>query len=220
MNNKGLLICAMGIPGCGKSSVVRALADLYGEKATSYYEPEENDSKYPWPPAVHKRSEYGYFGSITWFRAMRVPGLIDAELDKQNGKIAFVDSYFDKLIYKYIGAEGLEWFLPKNDEYYDIVNKMAKRDYEKLPNADIVLCFTVTKDIWRKFLSARSRAMDKEETFEKECFSLQQPMIDACKSYKEDYKKFVIYIEQENTSPFLVAEKLKAKIDMLYEKIY
>jgi len=212
----GKLISAMGIPASGKSSVIRELAILMGTDTVSYYEPDENDSKFPWPKAVSSRQIYGYFGSITWFRSMRVPLLYDAAKAASLGKPALIDSYYDKLLYNYIGKDGLDWFLPRYDAYYTIVEAMAKKDYECLPEADIVICFVVSKPLWRKFLSMRGREMDKELEFEKQCFSLQEQLIKACDKYAKDFGKAVIFFEQDDSSPFIAAQRLQ---NLLEERV-
>lgn len=213
MELKGKLICAMGIPACGKSSVIRELATISGIETAAYFEPEENDSKFPWPKAVSMRQKYGYFGSITWFRSMRVPMLFDASEAASAGKLALVDSYYDKLLYNYIGKDGLDWFLPRDDSYYSIVEAMAKKDYESLPEADLIICFTISESLWRQFLSHRGRNMDKELDFMRICFSLQEHMINACRKYANDYGKPVLFFKQINSSPLDVAQKLKDLIE-------
>lgn len=209
MELHGKLISAMGIPACGKTSVISELINLTGTDTVAYYEPDENDSQFPWPKAVSSRQKYGYFGSITWFRSMRVPMLYDAAEAASLGKLALIDTYYDKLLYNYIGEDGLDWFLPRDDAYYTIVEAMAKKDYERLPEADAVICFTISKPLWRHFLSKRGRDMDKELEFEKQCFSLQDPLIKACKKYAEDFGKTVLFFEQFDSSPFSAAQRLK-----------
>jgi len=209
----GKMIAAMGIPGCGKSSVVRNLAVLYGDIVTAYYEPEENDACNPWPEAVHKRNYFGYFGSITWFRSMRIPGLFKAKNDAENGKIAFVDSYFDKLLVNYIGSDSLEWFLPKKDAYYSVVKQMAELDYKKLPNADIVLFFDINEDVWKTFLGKRNRKQDNEEEYLAQCFKLRRPMLEACEKYAKDFDKRLIIFKQSNDGPEHAAHKLQSILE-------
>lgn len=211
--NKGKMICAMGIPASGKSSVLKALSHLFSEEPIAFFEPEENDAFTPWPKAVTMRQKYGFLGSITWFRAMRVPQLYDAYDVKESGKIALVDSYFDKILVNYLGKKGLDWFLPPNDPYFEIVKSMAKQDYASLPNADIVIYFRVTEKIWNTFYQNRNRDMDHEELFRKQCFSLQLPMLQACQKYADDYKKKLLIFDQENTSPDESAKKLKILLE-------
>lgn len=215
MANNGKMICAMGIPASGKSSIIRELEYLFNEEAIAFFEPEENDPQTPWPRAVSMRQKYGFFGSITWFRAMRVPQLYDAYDVKQSGKIALVDSYYDKILVNYLGKDGLDWFLPRNDPYFSIVKSMAEQDYISLPNADVIIFFRVSEQIWNYFYKKRNRNMDQEEIFRKQCFSLQFPMIEACKKYADDYQKKLLIFDQEIVSPHESARKLKLLLEEL-----
>lgn len=212
---QGKLICAMGIPGSGKTSVFYQLRILLDEKAVLYSEPEENDLHTPWPKAVSMRQKYGYLGSITWFRSMRVPELMDASEEKDNGKIALVDSYYDKLLFLYLGADGLDWFLPKNDEYYPIIKAMAEKDYSYLPNADIIVFFRVTEEAWTCFCKGRNRNMDREAEFRRQCFALQTAMMDACKKYCIDFHKPLIIYDQTISSPSTAARELQCMLEKL-----
>ncbi len=206
----GKMICAMGIPASGKSSAIRELSKLIGENSVSFFEPDEKDPLTPWPKAVNMRQKYGFIGSITWFRAMRVPQLYEAYEAREHGKIALVDSYFDKLLANYIGKEGLDWFLPRDDSYFEVIMSMAKKDYQLLPNADIVIFFKVAEQRWETFYKARNREIDQDVEFRKQCFSLQNPMLEACKKYAFDFGKKLLVFEPDNASPEESAKKIKS----------
>lgn len=208
MKPAGLMICAMGIPGSGKTSVFHELSHMLNTDA-AFFEPEENDSLTPWPKAVSARDEYGYFGSISWFRAMRVPLLYEAKKASTSGKVALVDSYYDKLLNNYLGKDGLDWFFPRDDNYYPVVKAMAEYDYRYLPLADIVVFFNIEHELWNKYCIRRGRNMDKEEKFEEQCFSLQDPMKNACELYSKDFQKKIIFFEQKDLSPIENAKRLK-----------
>lgn len=212
MKLDGLLISAMGIPGSGKSSVFRLLAQLLKTNA-AFFEPEEDDEFTPWPKAVSARDIYGYFGSITWFRSMRVPLLFDAARASANGEIALIDSYYDKLLYNYLGQNGLDWFYPKNDKYYSILQQLAEYDYNYLPFADLIVFFSIDRPLWDKRRIRRGRNMDHERAFESQCFSLQEPMMLACEKYANDFQKQIIYFEQSDLSPDQSAQKLIQLLD-------
>lgn len=205
------MICAAGIPGSGKSSVFQALASLVASSA-AFLEPEENDKITPWPKAVSAREEYGYFGSISWFRAMRVPILYDAEKAASTGKTSFVDFYYDKLLHNYLGKDGLDWFFPRTDPYYPVVEKMAEYDYKYLPFADLVIFFRIQNNLWRNYCTKRGRNMDKEDTFEKQCFLLQEPMLAASQKYAEDFHKKLLIFEIQDLSPSENAKNLLRKL--------
>ncbi len=42
-------------------------------------------------------------------------------------------------INNYLGKDGVDWFFPRNDNYFSVIMEMAKKDYELLPAADIVI---------------------------------------------------------------------------------
>lgn len=207
MVSNGIMITAMGIPGSGKSSILRCLANMNNAKL--YCEPEETQ----WPEAVSNRSIYGYFSSITWFRSMRVPQLYKARSDADGGRISFVDSYYDKLLYNYIGKSGLDWFLPRNDQYFDLVFKMAELDYSTLPNADVIIFFNISPITWSSLLNIRNRNMDNEELFKSQCFSSQEPMLKATEKYAKDFNKQFIVIEQEFGTPENIAQKTQKELE-------
>lgn len=198
----------MGIPGCGKSSIIKSLQSIYNAQA--FYEPEEDR----WPDVVFQRSEYGYFSSISWFRSMRVPQLFQARKLADKGQLVFTDSYFDKLLHNYIGKPGLDWFLPVNDRYFNLVKEMALIDYTMLPNADLVLFFLISPEIWQSFLHNRNRNMDNEEQFKNECFALQEPMLKATEKYANDFKTSFLVIEQELSSPQNIAQKIVQRLNL------
>jgi|GEM_PF-1713296 len=211
----GKMIAAMGIPGCGKSSVIRELVELYPDSGIAYFEPEETGSvsEIGWPDAIHGRAKYGYFGSITWFRAMRVPGLYKAQDDAREGKIAFVDSYFDKLLTHYLENENMSWFLPKNDPYHSLIKQMAELDYVDLPNADIVVFFDLDEETWEDFVVMRGRMQDGEEEYRAQCFGLREPMLDACKRYSKEHDKKLLIFKQEPTGVSQAALRLKSVLE-------
>lgn len=172
----GKLIEAMGIPCCGKSTIVRLLAKHFN--TISFHEPEENE----WAEAVLKREQCGYITSITWFRSIRVPQLYNAHDLAKKGQVVFIDSYYDKLIHYYLGKPGLQWLIPEEDKYYEVFKDFAKVDYYNLPNADIILFFNLTIDVWESFLEKRNRALDNNLNFREQCFALQAYMLEACSS--------------------------------------
>ncbi len=172
----GKLIVAMGLPGSGKSTIFRSLAGMSG--AISLHEPEEED----WSVAVHERETCGRFTAITWFRSMRVPELYRADALRKQGRTVFVDSFYDKLIKDWLGKPGMEWLIDKDDPYYDLVSTLAQRDYEKLPEADCIVFFRVTKEVWNTMLQTRSRLLDWHPGF-LDSFDTQQYFEDATHKY-------------------------------------
>ena len=184
-------IAIIGIPGCGKSSLARSLSAKFD--ITSFCEPEEQH----WPEAVSMSYITGSFTSVSWFRSMRVPSLYKAKRLSDSGKNCIVDSYFDKLMYKYMDKEGLNWFISPSDPYYDLIYNMSKKDYKELPNADIVIALRITEELWGKFLQSRGRQVDKSLLFKENCFRLQDHMLAAAKTYAEKFKKEYLEIQQD-----------------------
>ncbi len=196
------LIAAIGIPGSGKSAVMHALGVKLGCKV--FHEPEECD----WPPAVTGRCRYGYLGSITWFRSQRVPHLIDAFEISSRGGTAIVDSYYDKLIYHYLGYPGLEWLAPSTDSYYDVVKEIARLDYKYLPDADVLVGFRITEEVWNNFLQTRGRKMNGESGF-RTVIMLQDPMFEAARKWEADNEGTrLLEFDQEVSSPEAMAQKV------------
>lgn len=216
---KGKVIAAMGIPASGKSTVMKKLHELI-PNSMLFLEAEEEGKEISWPRAVNMRDKYGYFGSLSWFRALRVPKLIDAEETSNYGKISIIDSYYDKLMHHYLGKRGLDWFYPKEDPYFNLAAELAKMDYELLPMADIIVFLWVSEDIWTSFYSQRNREMDNEILFRKQCMDLQEPMLDACKKYINDYGKKLIVVKQEGQSVRKIADYVYSQIEAdIYETI-
>ena len=97
---------------------------------------------------------------------------------------------------------------PRSDPYYSALMKLAECDYKYLPCADLIVFFSIQKELWRKHCAKRSRSMDKEDTFEKQCFLLQEPMLAASKKYAEDFNKKIIVFKIQDLPPSENAKKL------------
>ncbi len=197
----GSLFAGLGLPGSGKSSLFKCLARKCN--AIVFNEPEEDE----WPQAVHDRDICGRFTAITWFRAMRVPKLYEADVLRKKDKNVFVDSYYDKLLFYWLGKPGMEWLIGKDDPYYDLVEHMAKRDLQTLPDADAIVLFKVSYDDWKKMLSMRSRRLDRDPEFLKS-FDTQQYFIEASESYSKDKNIPLIVFEQSLIGVDKAARKL------------
>jgi hypothetical protein len=159
MQQRGLLIAGVGLPGVGKSTLLAALAARNGWQR--FAEPEEMF----WPQAARDHSLAGVFTALTWFRAMRVTNLYAADRARQAGQIAVIDSYYDKLMTYYIKAPQMEWLVSRDDPYYDLLVKMAITDYYHLPPADLIVLFTATFETWERCILSRKRQLDVERVF-------------------------------------------------------
>lgn len=203
--NKGKLIGAFGIPGSGKSSTIKEMGKLMNIQ--TFHEPEEEE----WGEAVKSRNISGNFTSLMWFRSIRVPLYFKANIIRNNGKSVFLDSCYDKLFYLYHDKKGLEWLLPPDDPYYDEAIKISKKDYEFLPDLDIIIFFKQTEENWNKFIENRERDLDKNPDFKKS-FILQEAFISAVNKYCESSDCHLITHEQSFTSPSIEAAKIIEKL--------
>lgn len=194
----GTLIAGMGLPGSGKSTVLGALADLLIRQeiqANVYKEPEEAE----WPDAVTKRTDCGHITALTWFRSVRVPMLYQAEADRKNGKVAIVDSYYDKLIHLYMHNPEFNWLLPPEESYRSIYAQLAKQDFESLPDADCVVTFVVDEPRWQQLVRGRGRELDRQSKI-LDSYAMLPSFIAAAKAYCNERKiPHVIFNNTQHT---------------------
>jgi deoxyadenosine/deoxycytidine kinase len=184
-----MLICFMGMPSCGKSSTARSLAQLMG--AQVFLEPEEKD----WPAWIHQRKDVGLFTALTWFRSVRVPQLFEAQRASDDGKIAVVDCYFDKLLHRYMHAEPFNWLLPPSDPYFPVAAQMAKADFRHLPNADCIVFIRCDRKTWNTLLTKRGRQFDASAGLSTK-FAMQHYMELACQSAVEEMGGKLLFVDQ------------------------
>ncbi len=178
--NTGKLIVAMGLPGSGKSSVIKKIGALTNTKC--FLEIEESE----YSEVVRSRDIYGSFTAMTWFRAMRMPNLYEAHHLAKNGETVFLDTYYDKLLSKYIGKDGMEWLISTDDAYYEIILAITQLDYSTLPDADCIISFELTYETWLRFLSRRNRKLLDNDTLFLNSFKTQEYFIEAAKQYCEE----------------------------------
>jgi nicotinamide riboside kinase len=208
-SQRGLLITAVGLPSSGTSSVMRELAKLID--GTCFCEPETGREC---PDAVKCRELSGNFTMISWFRSVRLPQLFRANQVRSCGEIAILDSYYDKLLIQYIGKPGMEWLISPSDPYFDVTVAMAKRDWEELPNVDVIIFFEVSFDLWKDFLAKQNGWLDTDQRF-LESFATQDLILKACQRLANEKNITLIKIKQEWSSPKDIAIKVR---DVLYEK--
>jgi len=191
----GLLITFFGLPGSGKSTTCKCLADLI-DGAQSFLEPNEAQ----WPEAVLNRHKFGKFTAITWFRAMRLPLLYRAQSIRNNGLVALVDSYYDKLISEYIEFPAMQWLLPSDDPYIHVARELFQLDYQLLPDADCLIFLRIAEADWRELLRGRGRAMDSESDFLNQ-YSSQEAFLNAAESFSRRAGATLIVHDQKMGSP-------------------
>jgi len=174
-----MLIVFVGIPGSGKSSIVKELATLLNVKY--FAEPEEEK----WADAAKDWKTYGSFSMLMWFRSIRVPMLLEAQRLNEEGEIVFIDTYYDKLLHYYIDKYCMRWLISPSDRYFSVMKQIAEIDKDVLPDADIAVFFEVDKENWLSFLKNRNRSTDNDEEFLKN-FETQKFLLEATQKLCEE----------------------------------
>jgi hypothetical protein len=202
-----MLIAAIGIPGCGKSTVMRLFGETIG--APTFLEPEEEK----WPDAIKNREKIGYFNSIHAFRCIRVPDLYKASDISKAGGVAIVDTYCDKLCGHWLGRPGMEWLLRPDDPYFSNFKDTALLDYKHLPDADVLIAFHVGKKDWTKMIAARGRTLDVQTQIAEQ-FDTQQYFQQASETYVSERQGKCKLIGFENPfgAPSEAVQKLRDAI--------
>ena len=174
-----MLIVFVGIPGSGKSSIVKELAALLNVKY--FAEPEEEK----WADAAKDWKTYGSFSMLMWFRSIRVPMLVEAQRLSEEGEVVFIDTYYDKLLHYYIDKYCMRWLISPSDRYFSVMKQIAEIDKDVLPDADIAVFFEVDKANWLSFLKNRNRSTDNDEEFLKN-FETQKFLLEATQKLCEE----------------------------------
>jgi thymidylate kinase len=203
MEKRGLLIAGAGLPGIGKSTLLQALA--HKNQWHRLAEPEEA----LWPAAARDHTHAGVFTALTWFRAMRVSNLYAAERLRQQGHIALIDSYYDKLMTYYFDAPGMEWLMVRDDPYYETVKQIALIDHHQLPRADMIVLFTATFASWEQCILSRRRHLDVQRVFP-DAFPFQEHLRRAVQLESEQSGCRVLCFENQFGSIEQSAERLDA----------
>lgn len=198
---KGKLIAAFGIPGSGKSSTTKEIGKILNIR--TFHEPEESQ----WGEAVTLRSIVGNFTALMWFRSTRIPQFILASKLKELGNNVMLDSCYDKLFYLYYNKEGMDWLFSKDDLYYEEMIGIAKKDYDNLPDIDIIIFFLQTEKNWREFIRIRNRDLDNDIEFNNS-FVLQEALLEVAKQYTDAKNCRLIIHEQSFSDPQTEALKI------------
>lgn len=203
MEKRGLLIAGAGLPGIGKSTLLQVLAERKGWQR--FAEPEEVE----WPTSARDHSLSGVFTALTWFRTMRVANLYAADRLRQQGQIALIDCYYDKLMTHYIEAPQMEWLIERSDPYFDLVKHMAFVDNTCLPTADIVILFTASFASWEQCILSRKRQLDVERVFPG-AFPFQDHLLRAAQLESENSGCRLLLFENQFGSIERSVEQLEA----------
>ncbi|MEC2921289.1 hypothetical protein [Bacillus tropicus] len=207
MTKSNAFISALGLPGCGKTTVMREVARILG---TDYYFPEPEE-KY-WGEAVKDREIVGYFTGLMWFRSNRIPNLIKARKLYEQGNNVVVDSYYDKAVKSYLGKKGMEWLIDDQDDYFDVSSEIAALDWYRLPNVTHLVTFELTKEVWLRNLNIRNRNLDNNKDLLKS-FGTQRYFIEAAAQLSEEFGIQHINIEVKDMSVTETAEKIAEMIE-------
>jgi thymidylate kinase len=208
-----MLIVFIGIPGSGKSSTVKELANLLNVKY--FAEPEEEK----WADAAKDWKTYGSFSMLMWFRSIRVPMLVESQKISEEGELVFIDTYYDKLLYYYIDKYCMRWLISPSDRYFAVMKQIAEIDKDVLPDADIAVFFEINYDDWLELLKARSRPTDHDEDFMKN-FETQKFLLEATKKLCQEKGIELIIFQQDSSSVQDSALKLKSLLeDKLAQKV-
>lgn len=200
---QAVLIVGAGLPSSGKSTTFKELAKIYKTEYV-FLEPEEPS----WPKLLTKKDIIDPFNLITWLRANRVANLLEAESLSKKGEVVLVDSYYDKLLYSYIGNEDHKWLINKDHKYFNTLKNIAKLDQENLPDADFIVFLKVDYSTWRNFLISRNRGVDKKIDLINYYYA-EKSILKACKNISKKAKtKLIIYNQDSLLSPKENAEKI------------
>jgi len=197
-----MLVTAFGIPGCGKSTIIRHVAALFDVDA--YCEPEELE----WPEVVLNREKTGYVTAVHWFRSVRVPRLFKARALANAGHLVFVDSYYDKLCNNFISNPRMDWFIRRKDPYFDNIRELARLDYKYLPDADILIFLEVGKKDYDLMLKRRGRILDRASGFQHEMQADFKRAADKYISHRRGRTRLVCY-QNGYSSPGESARELR-----------
>lgn len=201
----GKLIAGFGLPGSGKSSVMKCLGELHGWQV--FLEPEEDK----WAAAVHERDRCGHITALTWFRAARVPLLYEADRLRCMGATTIVDTFYDKLVHRYLGRKGMEWLMSSTDPYFGVAKELARLDYEKLPDCDCLIFFQVDRVTWDQLLSRRNRKFDSTNPL-RDSFETSELFLQCAKEYCAERSIPLIEFSNEISTPIQSARALTKRI--------
>ncbi len=198
----------LGLPGAGKSTLARALAELL--ETDALLEPDEAD----WPEFVVRPHVNGAFTRLSWFRSQRVPLYYAASDRVAAGHTAILDSYYDKWCVGWLGSPGLEWLIDPDDQYMPVAMQMASTDHKQLPAADVVIVLEIDEQQWLEQLAARGRVIDRHDRFLRS-HSSQARLVETALEYGPREGTVVIRHTRTRTPPHEEAGVLLGRLRRL-----
>ncbi len=191
----------VGLPCSGKSSVTRELSAV--AEVRTLCEPEEE----AWAECVTMREYSGRFSAHMWFRSIRTCQLYQASALARKGHTVIVDSYLDKLLYFCLGRQGMNWLLPANDPYFEVVRQTARIDLESLPLADSIIFFDSDLQTWHKLLRTRSRKVENG-LFTDDVFHMQEYLRSGVEFLRSNYGVRVMTLKTQFSHPREAAKRI------------
>jgi thymidylate kinase len=202
----GKLVAFVGISGSGKSTLTKEVAQHF--KGECFLEPEEDS----WPDFVRQKQPYGEFGSLMTIRSIRVHSLWKAWDVKQKGEWVFVDTYYDKINYYNLGKPGMEWLIDPNDTYFDIAKDVTYKDFQSLPDVDLIVFIDIDYESWIQLLRKRNREKDFIEGFQESYSFARKYLLEAIQDLSQKRKIPFIIFEQKIGDLTNQAAQLSEKI--------
>ncbi len=199
---RGVMIAGVGISGAGKSSTFKALHKLTGGHL--FVEPEESEL----PDFLKQLEHCDQFTILMAFRCLRMPNFIKAEKLRKKGELVLLDSYFDKIMYSYIGKKEFNWLMSAEHPYFPAVKAIKELDKDTIPDADVIVLFEIDYKTWRRFLKMRNRTTDNDECFLKS-YGIAKAIEEAVEDIARRKHIKVIKFRQEFSSPEEQAKKLR-----------
>ena len=154
---KPSVVSFMGLPGCGKSTIARLLADHLNCKV--YLENEEHD----YPETVlaafqHREAQNSALCIYNHFRNQRMCNNFLAQIDKIKGLSSVIDSYYDKFFGRMIGLPAMNFLINSKHVDFPEIVKIAKRDKVLTPDPDIIFFLRVrSQQEYIELLKSRGR---------------------------------------------------------------
>ena len=205
--NTPTFISFMGIPGCGKSTIARAL----NQKISSRLYLECEEDSYPSDIKL-KMKEPALNDNVLdihkYFRNMRCEYHQLAKLNKQNGVSTIMDSFFSKVMIDIINKPNIDWFINSKDKNFNAIKEMSEADSKNLPDADIIIFLNVSQEMHCLFLNKRKR----ESEVDSRIFQTQSAFFKAAKNYANKNNKKFYVIQQEMNSIDKIIDNIIAQL--------